>query len=241
MKKILETLNRKWAEYLLEILVITIGILGAFALNNWNEERKTRASEFKALLDLKEEFHANEASFQRILKYKASTKNKWKDFFNIINNHELPESKRAIMRPIAAIAEYTPVNSKLSSLLSSGKIENIRNDSLQNLLLSWPNVLLRYNMFEDMQVNFVLDHLAPLELELVPYTRRETLGYLTTEIRLNSYPDKLLLAAVKNMEYHNALINNYHLLSKQIESAEIVNQNFNLILELLDEEIKNWQ
>jgi len=59
MIKILETLKRKWSEYLLEIIVIMIGILGAYALNNWNEWRKDRAREISTLENLAENLELN--------------------------------------------------------------------------------------------------------------------------------------------------------------------------------------
>ena len=40
MKKILNHLATDWYKYLLELIVITAGVLGAFSLNSWNQSRK---------------------------------------------------------------------------------------------------------------------------------------------------------------------------------------------------------
>ena len=39
MKKILSHLTTDWYKYLLELIVITAGVLGAFALNSWKEQK----------------------------------------------------------------------------------------------------------------------------------------------------------------------------------------------------------
>jgi len=40
MKTLFNTFKLKWADYLFEIIVVSVGILTAFTLNNWNEKRK---------------------------------------------------------------------------------------------------------------------------------------------------------------------------------------------------------
>lgn len=59
MKKILDQLKAEWYKYVLEILVITVGILGAFALNSWNENRKSRNTEQLAVERLIEDLESD--------------------------------------------------------------------------------------------------------------------------------------------------------------------------------------
>ena len=53
MKRILTTLSQKWPEYLLEFIVIVAGIIGAFMLNSWNDERLERNEEVQILIRVK--------------------------------------------------------------------------------------------------------------------------------------------------------------------------------------------
>jgi len=52
MKRILNHLATDWYKYLLELIVITGGVFGAFALNNWNENLKEQKTELKFYREL---------------------------------------------------------------------------------------------------------------------------------------------------------------------------------------------
>ena len=53
MKRIIEAFKEKWPNYILEVCVIVIGILVAFTLNTWNEDRKTEIRKKSILQKIK--------------------------------------------------------------------------------------------------------------------------------------------------------------------------------------------
>ncbi|MEB2774180.1 hypothetical protein SYJ56_02620 [Algoriphagus sp. D3-2-R+10] len=59
MKRILSTLKEKWPEYFLEILVLIIGIYGAFELSNYGEYRARKRTELEILKGGKTELSAD--------------------------------------------------------------------------------------------------------------------------------------------------------------------------------------
>ena len=68
MKRILSILKEKWPEYILEILVITIGILGAYALNSWNEQNKAKTLEKEYVFRLIEDLAKDTSIFNNELR-----------------------------------------------------------------------------------------------------------------------------------------------------------------------------
>ena len=55
MKRILHLLKEKWPEYMIEILVLIIGIYGAFELSNYGENRNLKRAELEILKGCKTE------------------------------------------------------------------------------------------------------------------------------------------------------------------------------------------
>ena len=135
-----------------EIALVVIGILIALQINNWNENRKARVDEKKSLVKLKEEFQKNHLDLQEHISWKTKIQSEWDQFFNLISNKALTDEERAIRRPMASFIKYGISNSTLNSLLVTGKIDNLQNDSLKYLLSTWEDIVNDYQQFEEMHV-----------------------------------------------------------------------------------------
>jgi hypothetical protein len=132
MKKILETLKRKWAEYLLEIIVIMIGILGAFILNSWNEERKSKEVE----LDVLNRLNVDIESDARMLQTIDSTY--LKRIVYLTEAHDLILKEEHSKEESAELSDYTgvqffdinPRRATYDEMINSGRIYHLSNKVL---------------------------------------------------------------------------------------------------------------
>ena len=238
MKKTIQLLQSKWREYLIELIVIIVGILLAIALNNWNENRKNRKAEFLALMDLRDEFITNRKNFQELISLKKELKQLWKDYLETIIDKDLPASQRAINRPHHGARSYVISNSTLNSLLNSGKIDNIENDSLKQLLSNWHNIIQAYQQVEKRHFEFSDRDLLPYERTLV-VTEAKGLWDVEGTFYKEHEKKEILLKANEDFIYRNLLKSNYARLAIQIERSAQVKNYFNQIIQLMNEEIEN--
>jgi hypothetical protein len=177
MKKLLETLKQKWAEYLLEIFVIVFGILIAFMLNDWNEGRKVRKKEREILIDLVENLGTNIKTIKS----------------DIENLHELDRSSEIVLSNIYNQRPYVDSLAthfhrarvpKQELFLSQAGYEGYKDNGLQILTnkdlkaevlalyeLTYPKFFARYKMvnaeYPDV-VNHAVQNFVYANLELVP-------------------------------------------------------------------------
>ena len=98
MKKILNRLSTNWDKYLLEILVIMIGILSAFGLNNWNENRKDSSHERKILASLLSEAYENQNLLDNIIEEYLTEAQLIRELSKIIHPNQFGKNNGALRK-----------------------------------------------------------------------------------------------------------------------------------------------
>lgn len=131
MKRVFTILAEKWPEYLLEILVITMGILGAFALNNWNDQRKDRQKEVSVLDNLKEDLSLDTLDISFNIVFHKNFLRSEEALLAFIKSDQLKPEKpinfsNALSIPLTLVTHETGIKN-----LQNDGLDLIRNDSLK--------------------------------------------------------------------------------------------------------------
>lgn len=137
MEKLIRTLRNKWEEYILEVLVIIFGILGAFALNNWNENRKNRNEESTILSNLVEDLKADKAGLEESIVWLTNRMAHVDSILTLIENPGLLVNEAKLVHWLITsgyILDYTPVYPTYTEILGSGKLSLIESEEIKKLL-----------------------------------------------------------------------------------------------------------
>lgn len=147
MNAIVQTLKNNWAKYLIEALVITFSIIGAFMLDNWKEERQNRKEEQVILMGLKEEFLFNKKELERARSINNSNRKGALELSKFMGPQKPQltevEFSSLFLNTFDTEVQYRPSTGVLSEIISSGKLAIFTNNELKAYLASWDGAVLK--------------------------------------------------------------------------------------------------
>ena len=211
-----------------EIVLVVIGILIALQINNWNEARKDKIIEQKVLKTLRSDFKSNKAQLKDNI---DETEKMVSDISQLFELFRMTQSelslipKDSIKTDIKGYSTFNPSDGALTSLLLSGELNIITNDSLKNKLTNWPNLVNDAKEDENILVEKITKDLAKQELEYQSYIKNP-------KFKLNR------LAMFDDLILQNTFYDIFRGADYQIYLYKELQKEIEEILNLIDEEIR---
>ena len=150
--------ENRFSKYLLyavgEIVLVVIGILIALQINNWNQSKILKIEEIKSLEALHSELQENLKKFD-ITQTRQLNRNDAVNqiLFSDVSNYSL-SSLDSLYHKANFNWTYNPTFSIYNSLINSGKIQLISNDSLKNKISQFKELVNDYLEDEGFIMNF---------------------------------------------------------------------------------------
>ena len=149
-----------------EILLVVVGILIAVQIDHWNEDRKDREREAFLVKEINRDMVANLSELEQSMETFKRVEKGGKEIMKMY-----PLTKEKVLsaefgrsfQDFLYNPSYDPSQGIINSIVNSGNINLIRNDSLRVLLLTWEDVYQDYKEEELVAWNFgyeLMDWLA---------------------------------------------------------------------------------
>jgi hypothetical protein len=156
--------ENKFSKYFLyaigEILLVVIGILIALAINNQNAQRKEIEQEQIILKQLKEDYKANLAQLENKIEMRHEIIAQSLDILGMSSNSSTISADSLSIRFATLFMDPTfdPID---IDVVSSGKINLIRNDSLKRFISHWTSDIKAYVESEQIQHEHYISEVIP--------------------------------------------------------------------------------
>ena len=135
----------KYLKYAIgEIILVVIGILIALQVNNWNEEQKLQHESNDILKAIHSEFKSNRKVLKERIDYLKNANKNAKLVLSLTGQNEEVLQKYnldSIISNSLKYGNYNPSNSTIQELISSGKLNLIKNENLKESLFNWLQIL----------------------------------------------------------------------------------------------------
>ena len=163
--------EHKFSTYFLyaigEILLVMIGILLAFQVNSWKEQRDNSSLEQIMINNLNTEFkkNLNKLKDSRI-QYKETDKSirRLMSFMQFSSDELKIANIDSLISKAIDVYDYSPTQNSLTEILATGNLKLIKEDSLKTMLLDWSAELNEkeesWQTLDDFNQNLVLPYLT---------------------------------------------------------------------------------
>ncbi|MFC3416164.1 DUF6090 family protein [Algoriphagus hitonicola] len=136
-----------------EIFLVVIGILIALQVNNWNEDRKTKAAEQKLLASLLEEFDSNAVILDQTMELNEqiiTNSTQIGDFTGpSIGDFDELALSNLMVGTFKFESRFVPNQGTIEETINTGKLSILSNPELRKAITNWKSDLERVKRQED--------------------------------------------------------------------------------------------
>lgn len=221
-----------------EIVLVVIGILIALQINNWNTNKTLSHEELKILTSLTEEFSQNLENFDIAYK-KHIIRKKSIELIMSPGIEKAPLDSLALwVRNVGLNFTFNPYQGIYNSVINSGKIELISNDSLKQRISRFQDLLSDYQEEEIYIMRFVENNLYPFIIEnrKLNFNKLFAFSERTDEEKRLLKVDLIRMIAAE--KYENLLVYMYGYMQDTFVEGPILREEMVSIINFLEAEIQ---